>query len=75
MTYIGNAPNFMVKAIAEGHGTVSVDDPDGVPHGEVPHGARPPSFAGYLFRYAIPILLPIYALVWLVLYSPWGLLS
>jgi Na+/H+ antiporter NhaD/arsenite permease-like protein len=75
MTYIGNAPNFMVKAIAEGHGEASPDYPDGVPHGEVPHSARPPTFAGYLFRYAIPILLPIYAVIWLVLYSPWGLLS
>ena len=75
MTYIGNAPNFMVKAIAEGHGEASLDWPDGVPHGEVPHSAHPPTFAGYLFRYAIPILLPIYALIWLVLYSPWGLLS
>lgn len=53
MSYIGNAPNFMVKAIAESN---NVDAP---------------SFAGYLFKYAIPILLPIYFVVWLVFYSGW----
>ncbi|CAN5507899.1 sodium:proton antiporter [soil metagenome] len=30
-----------------------------------------PSFAGYLFRYAIPILLPIYALIGLLFFSKW----
>jgi len=55
MTYIGNAPNFMVKAIAESN---NVDAP---------------SFAGYLFKYAIPILIPIYFLVWVVFYSGWVL--
>ncbi len=53
MTYIGNAPNFMVKAIAESN------------------NADAPSFAGYLFKYAIPILLPVYAVVWLIFYSGW----
>lgn len=53
MTYIGNGPNFMVKAIAEASG---VDCP---------------SFAGYFLRYSLPILVPIYFLVWLVLYSGW----
>ncbi|MDX1547348.1 MAG: sodium:proton antiporter, partial [Rhodothermales bacterium] len=53
MTYIGNAPNFMVKAIAEAN---NVDAP---------------SFAGYLVKYAIPILLPVYFLVWVVFYSGW----
>ena len=53
MTYIGNAPNFMVKAIAESN---NVDAP---------------SFAGYLFKYAIPILIPVYFVVWLVFYSGW----
>ena len=57
VTYIGNAPNFMVKAIVESA------------------GAEVPSFAGYLVRYALPILFPIYALLWLVLYSSWGLLN
>jgi Na+/H+ antiporter NhaD/arsenite permease-like protein len=53
MSYIGNAPNFMVKAIAEAN---NVDAP---------------SFAGYLFKYAIPILLPVYAIIWLIFYSGW----
>jgi Na+/H+ antiporter NhaD/arsenite permease-like protein len=53
MTYIGNGPNFMVKAIAESSG---VDCP---------------SFVGYLVKYSIPILLPIYVLVWIVMYSGW----
>ena len=53
MTYIGNAPNFMVKAIAESNG-VDV-----------------PSFVGYLVKYGLTILLPVYALVWLVFYSGW----
>lgn len=55
MSYIGNAPNFMVKAIAEAN---NVDAP---------------SFAGYLFKYAIPILLPVYAIIWLIFYSGWVL--
>jgi Na+/H+ antiporter NhaD/arsenite permease-like protein len=46
MTYIGNAPNFMVKSIAE-HQKVEV-----------------PGFFGYLFKFAIPILLPMLAFVW-----------
>jgi Na+/H+ antiporter NhaD/arsenite permease-like protein len=44
-TYIGNAPNFMVKSIAE----------EG--------GIRMPSFFGYMFKYAVPILIPIFILV------------
>ncbi|MAT40171.1 MAG: sodium:proton antiporter [Ectothiorhodospiraceae bacterium] len=48
MTYIGNAPNFMVKSIAE------------------QGGAEMPSFFGYLVKYSIPILLPIFAIVWLI---------
>ncbi len=51
MTYIGNGPNFMVKAIAESRGLPM------------------PSFVGYLVRYALPILLPLYVLVWVVFYS------
>jgi Na+/H+ antiporter NhaD/arsenite permease-like protein len=51
MTYIGNAPNFMVKNIAE------------------QAGVNVPSFLGYLFRYAIPILLPIYFVVWLLFFN------
>ena len=44
-TYIGNAPNFMVKAIAEEAGIAM------------------PSFFGYMIRYSIPILIPIFFLV------------
>jgi Na+/H+ antiporter NhaD/arsenite permease-like protein len=46
MTYIGNAPNFMVKNIAE------------------QAGVNVPSFLGYMFKYSIPILLPIFVVVW-----------
>ncbi|MEE9231120.1 MAG: sodium:proton antiporter [Acidobacteriota bacterium] len=48
MTYIGNAPNFMVKAIAE------------------QAGIKMPSFFGYLFRYSIPILIPVFVVVTLI---------
>jgi Na+/H+ antiporter NhaD/arsenite permease-like protein len=44
-TYIGNAPNFMIKSIA----------------GEC--GVQMPSFFGYMFKYSIPILIPIFILV------------
>jgi Na+/H+ antiporter NhaD/arsenite permease-like protein len=50
-TYIGNAPNFMVKSIAE----------------QV--GVQMPSFVGYIIRYAIPILLPVLFLTWLVFFA------
>jgi Na+/H+ antiporter NhaD/arsenite permease-like protein len=55
MTYIGNAPNFMIKAIAEANG---VDTP---------------SFVVYLYRYALPILLPIFFVIWVVFFSGWVL--
>ncbi len=51
MTYIGNGPNFMVKAIAESA------------------GAETPTFVAYVVRYALPILLPLYVLVWLIFFS------
>ena len=51
LTYIGNAPNFMVKAIAEGN------------------GVQTPSFFGYLTRYSLPILIPVFFVVWLILFS------
>ncbi len=55
MTYIGNGPNFMVKAIAE-----ATTDNDGRPVVEVP------SFFGYIGRYSLPILLPVLLIVgWL----------
>jgi len=43
-TYIGNAPNFMVRSIAE------------------EAGVDMPSFFGYLFKWALPILIPLFAL-------------
>ena len=48
LTYIGNGPNFMVKAIAE------------------ESGIKMPSFFGYMFRFSIIVLLPIYILVQLI---------
>ncbi len=44
-TYIGNAPNFMVKSIAE------------------ESGVEMPSFFGYMFKYSVPILIPVFVLV------------
>lgn len=51
MTYIGNAPNFMVKAIAE---------ESGIPM---------PSFFGYLIKWSIPILLPVFVIVTFVFFA------
>ena len=48
MTYIGNGPNFMVKAIAE------------------ENGVKMPSFFGYMFRFSLIVLLPVYILVQLI---------
>jgi Na+/H+ antiporter NhaD/arsenite permease-like protein len=45
MTYIGNGPNFMVKAIAE------------------QSGVEMPSFFGYVFKYSIPVLLPVFIII------------
>ncbi len=47
-TYIGNAPNFMVKSIAE------------------EAGINMPSFFGYMIKYSIPILIPLFLLQTLV---------
>jgi Na+/H+ antiporter NhaD/arsenite permease-like protein len=47
-TYIGNSPNFMVKAIAD--------------HQKV----HAPTFFGFVFKFALPVLLPIlYLVYWL----------
>jgi Na+/H+ antiporter NhaD/arsenite permease-like protein len=47
-TYIGNAPNFMVKSIAEEAGVAM------------------PSFFGYMLRWSLPVLAPLYVLIaWL----------
>lgn len=48
MTYIGNGPNFMVKAIAE------------------ENGVNMPSFFGYMFKFSLIVLLPVYILVQLI---------
>jgi Na+/H+ antiporter NhaD/arsenite permease-like protein len=45
LTYIGNGPNFMVKAIA------------------AEWGYRVPDFFSYVFRYSIPVLIPVYLIV------------
>ena len=50
-TYIGNGPNFMVKAIAESA------------------GAHTPGFFEYILKYTLPILIPIYVLVWALFLS------
>jgi Na+/H+ antiporter NhaD/arsenite permease-like protein len=57
MSYIGNGPNFMVKAIVE-----STTGPEGRPVMEVP------SFFGYIGKYALPILLPVLFVVGILLY-------
>ena len=49
-TYIGNAPNFMVKSISESS------------------GIEMPSFFGYLIKYSIPILFPIFFIVSLIFF-------
>src|SRR5690606_24960209 len=51
LTYIGNGPNFMVKAIAESSGVPT------------------PSFVAYVVKYALPILIPIYVVVWFIFFS------
>lgn len=48
MTYIGNGPNFMVKAIAE------------------ENGIKMPSFFGYMLKFSLVVLLPVYVLVQLI---------
>ncbi len=50
-TYIGNAPNFMVRSIAE------------------EKGISMPTFFGYIFKYTIPILLPLFLLISLIFFG------
>ncbi len=50
MTYIGNAPNFMVKSIAE------------------ESGVEMPSFFGYLLRWSLLFLIPVFVLVTFLFY-------
>jgi Na+/H+ antiporter NhaD/arsenite permease-like protein len=49
-TYIGNAPNLMVKAIAD--------------HQKIPT----PSFLGYLFKWTVPVMLPLVLMLWMVFF-------
>ncbi len=49
-TYIGNAPNFMVKSIAE------------------EYGIEMPSFFGYILRYTLLYLLPLFVFVTLIFF-------
>lgn len=49
-TYIGNAPNFMVKSMSESS------------------GIEMPSFFGYLFKWSVPILLPLFYLVSIIFF-------
>jgi Na+/H+ antiporter NhaD/arsenite permease-like protein len=49
-TYIGNAPNFMVKSIAE--------------HA----GIRMPGFFGYMVKFTIPVLLPLFLVVMFIFF-------
>ena len=48
MTYIGNGPNFMVKAIAE------------------QEGVKMPNFLGYIIKFSLKILLPIYIITQII---------
>ncbi|WP_294347972.1 sodium:proton antiporter [Prosthecochloris sp.] len=51
ITYIGNAPNFMVKNIAE---QADVDVP---------------SFVEYVYKYSLPILIPVFTVIWFVFFN------
>lgn len=51
MTYIGNGPNFMVKAIAEENNITM------------------PSFFGYIFRFSLIVLLPVYIITQILFLS------
>ena len=50
MTYIGNGPNFMVKAIAE------------------QEGVEMPSFFGYMVKFSMVVLLPVYIVAQLLFF-------
>ncbi|HEU5070333.1 MAG TPA: sodium:proton antiporter [Verrucomicrobiae bacterium] len=53
-TYIGNGPNFMVKAIAD--------------HQKV----RTPGFLGYVFKFTLPVMLPMLLIVWAIFFRHHG---
>lgn len=50
LTYIGNGPNLLVKAIVD--------------HA----GMKTPGFFGYIFKFALPVLLPIFILISLLFF-------
>ncbi len=50
LTYIGNGPNFMVKAVAEQQRVAT------------------PTFFGFIFKFAVPFLLPVLIVVWLLFF-------
>lgn len=52
LSYIGNAPNFMVRSIAE------------------EAGISMPSFFGFMIKYSLVVLLPVFALISLIFFSP-----
>jgi hypothetical protein len=37
------------------------------------NGVETPSFMGYIVRYSIPILLPVYFVIFVIFYSGWVL--
>jgi Na+/H+ antiporter NhaD/arsenite permease-like protein len=49
-TYIGNGPNFMIKAIAD------------------QQKAHTPGFMGYIFKFTLPVMLPMLVIVWWVFF-------
>jgi Na+/H+ antiporter NhaD/arsenite permease-like protein len=52
LTYIGNAPNLLVKTIAE--------------DARIPT----PAFVTYIWKFAVPVLIPVFALVSLLFFRP-----
>ncbi|NTW84353.1 MAG: citrate transporter [Chlorobiaceae bacterium] len=51
LTYIGNAPNFMVRNIAA---QAEADVPD---------------FLEYIYKYSLPVLIPVFFLLWLLFFN------
>lgn len=50
VTYIGNGPNFLVKAIAD------------------QSKVKTPGFFGYFFSYSLPVLIPIFTVIWFLFF-------
>ena len=51
LTYIGNAPNFMVKNIA------------------IQSGVEMPHFIEYIYKYSMPVLIPLFVLIWWLFFT------